>query len=106
MISFTNTNQPRVEKVVAMIATIRKSAKNNRIGDDALAALLAPILVLVGDTATPEPVAAPARPLGALCKAPHIEQIAGFVAALPREQLPIYITHIVNRLCEAAEISA
>ncbi len=106
MARFTNTNQPRVDKIVAMITTIRKSAKSNRIGDDALAALLAPVSALVGDTATPEPVAAPARPLGALCKAPHILQIAEFVAALPREQLPSYITHIVNRLCEAAEISA
>ena len=37
-----------------------------------------------------------------LREAPHIQQIAEFVADLPSEHLPSYITHLVNRLCERA----
>ncbi len=47
-----------------------------------------------------EPPLAP-RP-ATLRKAPHILQIGAFVDALPVEQLPSWITHIVNRICEAA----
>ena len=38
-----------------------------------------------------------------LRETPHIQQIAEFVASLPSEHLPSYITHLVNRLCEQAE---
>ena len=38
-----------------------------------------------------------------LRETPHIQQIAEFVADLPSEHLPSYITHLVNRLCEQAD---
>ncbi len=61
-------------------------------------------------TTTPPSVEADPPPAGPVVKrpttlreTPHIQQIAGFVASLPSEQLPSYITHLVNRLCEMAE---
>ncbi len=115
MPDFTRINTPRVEKITAMIATILKSARSQRIADEDVAALLAPVsdqlAVLFECDGTPAP-AAPVEPVGAttsikppttLRDAPHVHQIAGFVAALPSEQLPSYITHLVNRLCEQAE---
>ncbi len=61
-------------------------------------------------TITPPSVEADAPPAGPVVKrpttlreTPHIQQIATFVASLPSEQLPSYITHLVNRLCEQAE---
>ncbi len=61
-------------------------------------------------TITPPSVEADTPPAGPVVKRPavwreppHIQQIAGFVASLPSEHLPSYITHLVNRLCEQAE---
>ncbi len=44
---FTRINQPRVAKIEATIATIRKSARSNRISPEDVAALLAPIALLL-----------------------------------------------------------
>ena len=49
--------------------------------------------------AEPPPAPRPAP----LSKAPHLLQIGTFVDALPLEQLPSWITAIVNRICGAAE---
>ncbi len=118
MPDFTRINLPRVEKITALILTIRKSARSQKISDKDVAEMLAPVASLAcGPTTaevttiiTPPSVDADTPPAKALPKArpiwrdpPHIEQIAGFVAALPNEQIPSYITHLVNRLCEQAE---
>ncbi len=110
MTAFTRINQPRVEKIEAMIATIRKSARSQKISDEDVAELLAPVATQLAVSHTEPsveadtPPAVPAiKPPATLREAPHIHQIAGFVAALPSEQLPSYITHLVNRLCEMAE---
>ncbi len=52
---------------------------------------------------TRAPATPPAPRPAPLRKAPHILQIGTFVDSLPFEQLPSYLTHIANRLCEAAE---
>ncbi len=115
MSDFTRINAPRVAKIEARLSVIRKSARSQNIGNDEIAALLAPVvdMVTLALSAPPplprEPIvgygtaAAPIKPPATLREAPHIHQIAGFVAALPSEQLPSYITHLVNRLCEQAE---
>ncbi len=51
----------------------------------------------------PADPAAPAKRPAVWREPPHIQQIAAFVASLPSEHLPSYITHLVNRLCEQAE---
>ncbi len=48
-----------------------------------------------------EPPAAP-RP-APLRAAPHILNVAAYVDAIPAPLLPAYLTHIANRLSEAAE---
>jgi hypothetical protein len=120
MTDFTRINAPRVEKIAAMIGVIRKSARSQKISAEDVAELLAPVAALMA----PAPILAEVsdaekqqiaeagpgavmaiEPPAPLREAPHIEQIAGFVAALPSEHLPSYITHLVNRLCEQAEQS-
>ncbi len=112
MTDFHRINQPRIDKIGATIATIRKSARSQKISDEDVAELLAPVAASVGaqSAESVSPAVTPAqvetapqpRPTTPLREAPHIHQIAGFVASLPREQLPSYITHLVNRLCEEA----
>ena len=59
----------------------------------------------VGPGTTPAQSGPGPQPKRSTClrEAPHIQQIAEFVAALPNEHLASYITHLVNRLCEQAE---
>ncbi len=106
MTDFTRINQPRVDKINAMISVVFKSARSNRTEGDEVNALLDPIRDRLGSTPAPQPVPTPVKPPATLREAPHIQQIAGFVASLPREQLPSYITHLVNRLCEKVEPAA
>ncbi len=106
MTDFIRINRPRVDKINAILATIHKSARSNKISDDDLRALLAPVAVPRPSRPAPEPVPTPIKPPATLREAPHNHQIAGFVASLPREQLPSYITHLVNRLCEKVEPAA
>ncbi len=104
MTDFIRINQPRVEAINATLAMIHKSARSNKISDDDLRALLAHVTVpRPSRPATEMPTA---KPPATLREAPHIHQIAGFVASLPRDHLPSYITHLVNRLCEQAEAAS
>ncbi len=115
MTDFDRINQPRIDKIKAMIATIRKSAHSQKISDEDVAELLAPVAASVGaqsaEAVSPATTPAQAKDAPPACpatlrEAPHIHQIAGFVASLPREQLPSYITHLANRLCEKVEPTA
>ncbi len=113
---------PRVGKAAKAVALIGNGASRdyettpeeiasllNEIGE-ALAAVRARYAKALGE---PEPLAeiipppaepaAPAKRPAVWREPPHIQQIAGFVASLPSEHLPSYITHLVNRLCEQAE---
>ena len=102
MTHFTRINQPRVEQMSRMIASIRKSARSQKAGDDEVAALLAPIAALFGDTSETAP--APTKPKRPVWRdPPHIDQIARFVADVPSRHVDIYATHLVHRLCEMAE---
>ena len=108
MTDFARINQPRVAKIEAMIATIRKSAKSQKISAVEVSDLLSPIAAHLDGALAEAPPKAPAepetvKPPATLRDAPHIQQIAGFVASLPREQLPSWITHVANRLCDEAE---
>ncbi len=112
MTDFHRINQPRIDQIGAMIATIRKSARSQKISDEEVAEMLAPVAASVGAQSVEavSPATTPAQvkdaPPATLREAPHIHQIAGFVASLPREQLPSYITHLANRLCEQVEAAA
>jgi hypothetical protein len=113
MTEFARINAPRVATILAKLGQIAKSANSQRISDEDVTELLAPVAAQF--TATPpaetnvplthgesaEISEGRIRKLPALREAPHIHQIAGFVASLPRDQLPSYITHLVNRVCES-----
>jgi len=99
---FTRINQPRVAKIGAMLAVIDKSARSLKIEPGGVADLLAPIAARFAEEAGPRPLARPTP----LIAAPHQYQIGRFVDSLPAEHLACYITHLVARLCEAAEINA
>ncbi len=110
MTDFTRINAPRVSKIKAMIGVIRKSAHSNKIGDEEAVELLAPVASLVCRPTTEVEYVKPVASAEAAPKSrpvwrdpPHQDQIARFVADVPREHLPSYITHFVNRLCEQAE---
>ncbi len=109
MTEFQRINGPRVAKIGSIISTIYKSARSNKISGEDLTALMAPVANRLHGPRCGEVTveASPAiKPPATLREAPHIHQIAGFVASLPREQLPSYITHLVNRLCEQVEPEA
>ncbi len=112
MTEFQRVNGPRVTKIGSMISTIYKSARSNKISGVDLTELMAPIANRLhgprcGEvTVEAAPAVNPIKPPAMLRDTPHIHQIAGFVASLPREQLPSYITHMVNRLCERVEPEA
>ncbi len=117
MTDFARINQPRVEAINNILAMIHKSARSNKISDDDLRALLAPVAVprpapvTVSDAnlqeiinAGPGPVKLiPALPMA---ETPHYHRIGVFVDNLPADQLRSYITYIVNRLCESAAKAA
>ena len=117
---------PRVKRAMESVALIGNGANRNyetspqEIADllagirEALEAVEARYAKHLGaattPTITPPSVEADTPPAGPLVErpttlreTPHIQQIAAFVEQLPSEQLPSYITHLVNRLCEQAE---
>ena len=110
---FTRINAPRVAKIEAMITTIRKSARSQKISDDDVAELLAPVAAQFADAAPPtapvEPeaqadAAEPApKPRPVWRDPPHILQIDRFIADLPALHLSIYAKHLIHRLCERAD---
>ena len=126
MTDFHRINAPRIAKIEAMIATIRKSAKAQKISAGDVAELLAPVAALVAPVPTVTIVSdvekqriAEAGPGGYIAlppdetpkglprtvwkTPPHILQIDRFVADLQPLHLPIYIKHLVHRLCERAD---
>ena len=77
--------------------------------EDALAAVLTAYEPRIGGLdlggraeAAPRAEPPPAPRPTTLRKAPHILQIGAFVEDLPMEHLATFLTHIGNRLCEAA----
>lgn len=77
--------------------------------EDALAAVLTAYEPRIGGLdlggraeAAPRAEPPPAPRPAPLSKSVHILQIAAFVDALPMEHLASWLTHIGNRLCEAA----
>ncbi len=100
MSDFIRINQPRVEAINATLDMIHKSARSNKISDDDLRALLAPVAVprpsRPANEAKPKP-----RPIWR--EPVHEREIARFVADIRPEHVERYITHLVNRLCEMAE---
>ncbi len=117
MSDFERINQPRVDKIVAALAVIRKSARSNRADPVEAYRLTLPIrdaLVVAFDPGdsieakaeewrqlTAEPPVAPKRTT--ILEAPHIMRIGEFVAGLPIEHLAPMITHLTNRICEELE---
>ena len=113
---------PRVKRAVEAVALIGNgAARNYETTPEEIVELLAEVRAALEavegryakhlgsattPTITPPSVEADApvvkRPT-TLRETPHIQQIAEFVASLPSEHLPSYITHLVNRLCEQAE---
>ncbi len=100
MSDFIRINQPRVEAINATLAMIHKSARSNKISDDDLRALLAPVAV-PRPSLPAEPETTP-KPRPVWRDPPHQDRIGRFVADVPRDHVRIYITHLVNRLCEMA----
>ncbi len=123
---FERVIRPRVRRAVDAIDLIAAGAGRNyettpqEIADllavvrEALEAVEARYAKHLGSATTPtttpptgEADPPPAGPVvkrpTTLRETPHILQIAEFVASLPSEHLPSYITHLVNRLCEQAE---
>ncbi len=100
MSDFTRINQPRVEAINATLAMIHKSAHSNKISDDDLRTLLAPVAVPRPSRPATEVEAKP-RPVWR--DPPHQDRIGRFVADVPRDHVEIYITHLVARLCEMAK---
>ena len=117
---------PRVRRAAEAVALIGNGANRNyettpqEIADllagirETLEAVEARYAKHLGSATTPtitspsvEADPPPAEPVvkrpTTLRETPHIQQIAEFVASLPSEHLPSYITHLVNRLCEQAE---
>ncbi len=109
MTDFARINQPRVEKIAAMIGVIRKSGRSQKVSAEDVAALLAPVAAQFADTPAPAAGIAQAptserphepTPPVPLTEAPHIGRIAMFVDTLPAAHLSSYLLHIGNRLCE------
>ena len=109
MSEFIRINAPRVMKLQDMLATVLKSAKSNKADGQEIERLLIPLfadigtagfIVTTGEMPTVTPAAQP-RP--SILRTPHILQIGEFVAGLQSEQLPSFLTHIVDRMCEEFE---
>ncbi len=119
MTDFTRINQPRVEMIGDILAMIRRSAHSQKISDEDVAELLAPVAALVcGPTTTKAHTTVvscyvdkagpgPAKPAPALpmAETPHYHRIGAFVDNLPAEHLENYITSITGRLCDLAAIA-
>ncbi len=116
MTDFIRINQPRVDKINDILAMIWKSANSQGIVLSEILALLEGVKVgkpvpvaVVSDAERQEIIKAgpgPVKPAPALpmAETPHYHRIGAFVDNLPADQLPSYITYIVNRLCESAAI--
>ncbi len=108
MTDFNRINQPRIAKIAAMIETVRRSARSNKISNDDVGRVLAPVAALVCGLTAPETptddAPAPEAPKPRLIwrDPPHEREIARFVADIRPDHVERYITHLVNRLCEMA----
>jgi hypothetical protein len=108
MTDFERINGPRVEKINAMLDTIDKSAKSQRIGEEDIAALLAPIAqrlndVEYGDTPVedePTPQTPPQRTYGANQNAPRWADMRDMIENATKQECLDALTWIATKLAD------
>jgi hypothetical protein len=105
MSDFERINGPRVERLIEIIEMIRKSAKSQKVTDEAVNALLS--RAFAGSPAdTSEPESAPQAPAPAVKRPSEVMEWADvpkLVASIPDQLLGSVATQLTHRLCERFE---
>ena len=106
MTDFERINQPRVEKITAMLEVIEKSGRSNRAGEGDYTALLKPVAERLRDLAgaTPEPInppkSEPAQPAQRPDRSPSWVTIREAAQQASLEDLTYAMAVYLNRIDE------